>query len=809
MSARDTRAGGAYVEVFAHTTKAEQALTRVANRLKAFGAQTMTIGRNMVLGGSLAAAGLVPVISTLSSFEDKVSAVAAVTGASANDLDQLRAKAKELGATTSFSASQVAEAMGFLGMAGFKTEQILQSIPDLLNLARAGMIELGPAADIASDVGSAFGLSADQIGRVADVMAKTASSANTNIEMLGETFKYSAPLAAAAGQEIETTAAAAGQLGNNGIKASMAGTDLALILKTLADPAARKNIEELGVAVIDDAGNVRNLVDVMADLDKALVGMTSADRLAFMASTFSRAAKSAQILSSQSDQLRELENTIRGSGGAAAEMATTMDDNVGGKIRAMLSALEGSMIQLGETLTPALKPLIDDVIEFLGQSSEWISQNEELVLLLVKVVGGLTAFGGALMVAGMAISAGGTLVAGLSTGIGVLSTVLASATALATGFSVALGAMAIVGLVMLVDQLADKVSGLNDEFERSDRLAGKLNDRTYKKQRETLAKAETFSDPKAKRGFLARELQQAKKELQGYQASVKGAEKEVDRLGTTWNRAVGNDVLKVAEKELDDTRRRLDITANYVDTLQEKLDALNPDGKSSNALPMANAIDVLDDPAAAVPELDPKKLEQTSFVDRVLESIQTPEEQFEEFAGQLFDAMERGDISGAQYDRAYSLKRSELLGDGKNQELELFADQVKSQVDPLADFEKRMQQLNEAVDAGLLSAADADKFQQSEADQLARSLDLDKVGQEGTNKANRAVELGTAEGLNALIDAAFNPGNNGEQKTIQKLGQLLGALGDGNTTLAQIKQVLQNGEAPKTTNWSGGGGATS
>ncbi len=803
MSARDTRAGGAYVEVYAKTNKAERAMKRMANRMRAFGNQVKSIGRNMVMGGTLAIAGLVPVVSTLSSFQDKVSAVKAVTGATAGEMNKLTAKAKELGATTSYSASQVAEAMQFLGMAGFDTGQILESIPDVLNLARAGMIELGPAADIVSDVGSAFGLTAEEIGRVSDVMAMTATSSNTSIEMLGDTFKYAAPLAAAAGQEIEMTAAAAGILGNNGIKATMAGTDLALIMKKLSDPSARKAIEALGVQVVDAKGNIRPLVGIMQDLDRVIAGMTSADQLAFMAKTFGRAAKSAQILSSQSKQFRELEAKIQGSAGAAAAMAKTMDDNVGGKLRNLMSALEGSMIKLGEALTPVLEPLIKDVTEFLNVSIEWISQNEELVQQIASLTIGITALGAVIHVAGTAILLSTTLVNAYAFAMVKLKTTTLLTSAAMSTFGLALGALVIAAVAIGVSKLSDELSGLNDELERGNNLTKRLDARQEKKRSDFFSKTSKIKNVDKKKEVLANELKNAGKELAGYAASAKGAKKEVDKLNTTFNNAVGNRVLKVARIELKETENRLESTRDYVQKLRDELKKLDgEDGKKIISGGTAT------DPAVPdIPVFDEKKFNQQSFVDQVLGDIETPAEKFSRFVDNLSAALERGDITNSQYDRAYELKKSQLLNPQKNEKqrsLELFADQVKDQTrTPLEEFKQRMQQLNEAVKQGLVDKKTANKFRDEESKLLVKSLGLEDRKRETTSRANRAVELGSSAGLNAIVSAAFRP-KSVEEKQVKHLAALLVKMSAGNASLNKIVTYLQNSAVIKETNWQGG-----
>ncbi len=417
------RAGAAYVELSVNDSRLVRGLRAAQRHLQNFGRASTALGRNLFMLGGAAAAPFAGAIRVMTGFSDQMAQVRAITGANASDFAALESKAKELGSSTSFSARQVAEAMQFLGMAGFDTQQILSGIPDVLNLARAGAIGLGEAADIASDVGSAFGLSADQIGRVADVMAKTASSANTSIAMMGETMKYAAPLAAAAGQSIEDTATAVGVLGNSGIKASMAGTDLAIILKSMGN-SARKGLAQVGVQSVDAAGNIRSVVDVMRELGHATAGMSDAQRLKFFEDNFNRAAKSALILSKAGGGMTDLQQKINGAGGSANEMAAVMEDTMGGSFRAFKSAVEGAAIAIGEALAPTIK----DWTERLSRLVKWLQmaggKNQGFIVSVAKTVAIVAAVGAGLVVLGTLASSLGAIFGTVAATIGGVGTAL-------------------------------------------------------------------------------------------------------------------------------------------------------------------------------------------------------------------------------------------------------------------------------------------------------------------------------------------------------------------------------------------------
>lgn len=407
MSARgDISAGRAFVDLFLKDQGLVTGLASAGAKLRAWGKSMNQLGRSIAVAGTIAALPFLSSVKVAGDFAAEMSKVRAVTGATGSDFEMLREKAKELGATTSFSAREVAQGMTYLGMAGFRTQEILAGIPSVLNLAKAGALDLGVAADIASDISSAFGLSANEIGRVADVIAQTASSANTNVEMLGETMKYLAPLAAAAGQSLEDAATAAGVVANSGIKASMAGTDLASIMKKLA---ANKSGVLQGVKLTDDAGNMRSVIDIMEDLGKATANMTQSEQVRFFADNFERAAKSAMILSKGGDAMRQLQADIHGSAGRAQEMADIMSDNLPGAFKTFMSAVEAAQIAIGDALTPHLLTALDTFTRVTRGVAKFIEKNRGVAIALAAIVGTVVALGIGLITLGAVVSAVGTV----------------------------------------------------------------------------------------------------------------------------------------------------------------------------------------------------------------------------------------------------------------------------------------------------------------------------------------------------------------------------------------------------------------
>ncbi len=422
-SAGAIRAGKAFVELFTKDSALRKGLASARKELDSFGAYSRKMGMGLAASGIALMAPVVAALPIYASFADQMSAVRAVTQASAEDFADLNQVAKDLGSSTSFSASQVAEGMKYLGMAGFDTKEIIAGIPSVLNLARAGALDLGVAADIASDVGTAFDMSADQIGRLADVIATTATSANTTVEMMGETFKYVAPVAHAAGQSLEEMSASIGLLGNSAVKASTAGTDLKNILSKMASD--KDAFEKLGVSTSDAAGNMRPLLDVMQDMGRATQGMAQDKRLALFMEMFGeRSAKSALILSRLNIGVDEMRGKMSQAEGAAAAMAKVMDDNLGGSWRMFMSAVEGVAIAIGEDLETPLKELLGMLTEAAVVAIEWIKVNKGIVVVASAVAAGLIAAGGALITLGLAASVASFAIGGLVTMLSAAGTVL-------------------------------------------------------------------------------------------------------------------------------------------------------------------------------------------------------------------------------------------------------------------------------------------------------------------------------------------------------------------------------------------------
>ena len=292
-------------------------------------------------------------------FEQSMAEVKSLTGATGEDFQALTASARKLGSTTSFSASEAAQGMKYLGMAGFDTSQIVAAMPGVLNMAKAGAVELGMASDIASDIMSGFGLEATDMGRVSDVLTRTFTSSNTSLEMLGETMKYVAPIASKAGMSLEETSAMAGLLGNVGIKASMAGTTLKGMVMGIATPTAEaaEAMGKLGISTTDAQGNLRPMTGILGDISKATKNMGNAEKLDVVKTIFGKvsAAGLTELLSKAGeDGIEAYVKKVREGKTTAASIAKVMDNTTVGSLKGLGSAAEGLAIVFGNTLTPAI-----------------------------------------------------------------------------------------------------------------------------------------------------------------------------------------------------------------------------------------------------------------------------------------------------------------------------------------------------------------------------------------------------------------------------------------------------------------------
>ncbi len=431
-------------------TQANQSATAV-QKIAATGEKFKTVGDNISSAGQK----LLPVtagvtalgtasVTTAANFESSMSQVQAtmgitkdamstVNGQSVNTMDTLSKLAKKMGAETAFSASECAEALNYLALAGYDTQQMCDTLPTVLNLAAAGDIALADASDMVTDAMSALGMGVDEAETMVDQMAKTASTTNTSVAQLGEgilTIGATAKSIKGGTAELNT---ALGILANNGIKGAEGGTHLRNIILSLQNPTdkAAAQMEALGLSVYDSEGNMRSMNDILGDLNKSMDGMTSAEKSNIISTIFNKTDLSSvnALLANTGETWDSLQKSITDSGGAAQQMADTQLDNLQGQITILKSALEGLAISFGELLMPAIKQIVGWVQKFV----DWLNGLSEGTKKTVVTIALLAAaLGPVLIVIGKVISAVGTIMTIVPKIAGVINTVKGAFAALNT-----------------------------------------------------------------------------------------------------------------------------------------------------------------------------------------------------------------------------------------------------------------------------------------------------------------------------------------------------------------------------------------
>ena len=306
-------------------------------------------------------------------FEAGMSKVSAISGATGSDLDRLTEKAKEMGGKTKFSATEAASAFEYMAMAGWKTEDMLDGIEGVMNLAAASGENLATTSDIVTDAITAFGLTAKDSGHFVDVLAKASSNSNTNVGMMGETFKYVAPVAGALGFSVDDCAVAIGLMANSGIKASQAGTTLRQIFTNLVKPtdAMQGAMDKLGISLTDSEGKTKSLDTLMGDLRRSFSGLTEAEKANYAATLAGQEGMSGflAIVNASDADFEALKSSIANADGAAEDMAETMQDNLKGSLTILGSSLEGFAIKVYDRVKGPLKEAADTGTECVNRLS--------------------------------------------------------------------------------------------------------------------------------------------------------------------------------------------------------------------------------------------------------------------------------------------------------------------------------------------------------------------------------------------------------------------------------------------------------
>lgn len=470
------------------------ALQQVGDRMQQVGDKMANIGKTMTTHLTLPIVALgTAAVKVAADFEAGMDKVAAISGATGSDLDKLTEKAKEMGETTIFSATESAEALQYMAMAGWKTEDMLNGIEGVMDLAAASGADLATTSDIVTDSLTAFGESAEEAGRLADIMAAASANANTNVEMMGETFQYAAPLAGTMGISMEDMAIATGLMANASVKASNAGTALRAGLTRLAAPpkAAAEALKKYNIVTTDSEGNMLSLREIMETVREKLGDLSESEQAAALNAIFGKNAISgwAAILNASESDFTRLTAAIDGSSGAAKSMAETMKDNLKGELTMLKSQLESIGIEFGEIIMPTIKDIVKGIGNVVKRLKKLSPETKDLIVKLGMFV---AAAGPVMAIGGKFISGIGKIVKGIGNFVKMIPQSIAAfgaqtvategAEVAQTGLNAAMLAMPIVAIVAgigaLVGALAAvgtaayeasrDVTGVSDAIETAD-----------------------------------------------------------------------------------------------------------------------------------------------------------------------------------------------------------------------------------------------------------------------------------------------------------------------------------------------------
>lgn len=498
------------------------------DKIKSVGDKITGVGDKLTKNVTTPIVGLgAAAVKITADFDKSMSQVAAISGATGEDFDKLRDKAREMGEQTKFSAADSADAMNYMAMAGWKTEDMLNGIEGIMNLAAASGEDLATTSDIVTDALTAFGLQAEDSSAFADLLAQTAANANTNVSMMGETFKYAAPVMGAMGYSAEDTALAIGLMGNAGIKASNAGTALRGIVSRMAKPTdeVQMAMDRLGISLYDDEGKMYSFYEIMEQMRagfgqinmpveefesqmKSLNGLLESGELtekkyndaveeltlqAFGAEEAEKARAAAMlagknalsgllaIVNASDEDFNNLKTAIDSSNGAAQNMAEIMQDNASGQMEILMSQLQELAISFGDILIPIFRDGLT-IIQDLVDKFNGLDESQQKTIL--KIAGVVAAIGPALSIFGRLTSTVGTVMSIISN-LGPVITGLGTAFEFLTG-PIGIAIAAIAAIAIKGDEIQAKLQELDDWLQGvfatdfteifGDTIGGELND---------------------------------------------------------------------------------------------------------------------------------------------------------------------------------------------------------------------------------------------------------------------------------------------------------------------------------------------
>lgn len=418
---------------FAKIGTAGEVMQNVGDKISGAGEKLLPVTAGITALGTVA-------VKTGADFDAAMSKVAAVSGATGDDLQALRDKAREMGSQTKFSASEAAEAMNYMAMAGWKTEDMLSGIEGIMNLAAASGEDLATTSDIVTDALTAFGLTAADSAHFADVLAAASSNANTNVSMMGETFKYAAPVAGSLGFSVEDTAEAIGLMANAGIKSTQAGTSLRSIMTALAGEVkfCGESIGEVEIQTTNADGSMRELSDILADCRVAFAGLSESEQASAAQALVGKNAMSGflALMNAAPADIDKLSGAISNCDGTSLSMAETMQDNLAGQLTILKSQLEELAISFSDILMPAIRSIVSHIQGLVDKLNQLDPQTKETIVKIALVA---AALGPLLIVIGKTISGIGSVLSLVSKAPAAIGAVKGGITAFTGALGVSLG----------------------------------------------------------------------------------------------------------------------------------------------------------------------------------------------------------------------------------------------------------------------------------------------------------------------------------------------------------------------------------
>lgn len=442
--------------------EAGQVLQNAGDKISGAGEKLLPVTAGVTALGTAA-------VKTASDFDSAMSKVAAVSGATGDDLQALRDKAREMGSKTKFSASEAAEAMNYMAMAGWKTNDMLSGIDGIMNLAAASGEDLATTSDIVTDALTAFGLTAQDSGHFADVLAAASSNANTNVSMLGESFKYCAPIAGALGFSCEDTAEALGLMANAGIKSTQSGTSMRSIMTALSGEVkfCSESFGEMEIATTNSDGSMRSLSDILADCRVAFDQMSESEKASAAQSLVGKNAMSGflALMNAAPADIDKLSGAIANCDGTSLQMAETMQDNLAGQLTILKSQLEELAISFGEILMPVIRDIITKIQGFVDKLNALDPATKQTIIKIGLMA---AALGPLLIVVGKTISSIGSMM----TFISKIPTMIAGAKTAFSTLGAAIGGISapVVAVVAIIATLVAAFVHLwntNEDFKNS------------------------------------------------------------------------------------------------------------------------------------------------------------------------------------------------------------------------------------------------------------------------------------------------------------------------------------------------------